>query len=214
MDIRIRNETQEDYSVVEELTREAFWNLYIPGCDEHYLVHKMRSHKDFIRELDFVAEADGKIVGSILYTKSYLLDEDNVKTDIITFGPLCVKPDFQRKGIGTKLIAHTRSIIEKMGYPGIFILGDPHNYCKSGFKNGKDYNVADRNGRYPYGLLALIIEKEIFNQGKKYRFFYSDVYENLDKNEIEEFNKRFPEKEKEYQYTQELYSIGCRAYLD
>ncbi len=214
MNIQIRNETKEDYTIVEELTREAFWNLYIPGCDEHYLVHKIRTHKDFIPELDFVAELDGKIAGSIIYTQSYLLDENNNKIDVTTFGPLCVRPDLQRKGIGTKLIEHTRALIGKMDYPGIFILGDPHNYCKSGFKNGKDYCVADRNGRYPFGLLAFIIKKEMFNRGKKYRFFYSDAYENLSKTEIEEFDRKFPEKKKEYRYTQELFSIGCRAYLD
>ena len=75
MKITIRNETETDYRAVEELTREAFWNLNFPGCSEHYLIHVLRSHADFIPELDLVAEADGKIVGSIIYSKSKLTDE-------------------------------------------------------------------------------------------------------------------------------------------
>ncbi len=74
MNINIRLETKYDYLKVEELTREAFWNLYTPGCDEHYLCHILRDHKDFIRELDYVAEIDGNIVGSIMYTKSMLIE--------------------------------------------------------------------------------------------------------------------------------------------
>ena len=87
MDIIIRNETENDYRVVEEITREAFWNLYFPGCIEHYLVHKMRNHPDFLKELDFVAEYDGKIVGNIMYTKAWLIDELGKEMDIVSFGP-------------------------------------------------------------------------------------------------------------------------------
>lgn len=74
-EITIRNEKKDDFRTVEEITREAFWNLYNPGCNEHYVVHRMREHEDFIPELDFVAETDGKIVGNIMYTKAKLTDE-------------------------------------------------------------------------------------------------------------------------------------------
>ena len=74
-DLTIRLETEKDYRAVEELTREAFWNVYKPGADEHYYVHKMRSHSDFIPELAFVLEKDGKIIGNIMYTKAWLEDE-------------------------------------------------------------------------------------------------------------------------------------------
>ena len=76
MNIIIRNETSADYRAVEELTREAFWNVYKPGADEHYFVHMMRSHPDFIPELAFVLELEGRIIGSIMYTKAWLEDED------------------------------------------------------------------------------------------------------------------------------------------
>jgi len=96
MDILIRNETENDYRAVEEITREAFWNLYFPGCHEHYLVHIMRDHADFLKELDFVAECDGKIVGNIMYTKAWLVDETGKEMDIVSFGPISVLPEYQR----------------------------------------------------------------------------------------------------------------------
>ena len=77
--IVIRNETEKDYKTVEEITRKAFYNIYVPGCMEHYLVHIMRDHEDFIKELDFVIELDGKVIGNIMYTKAKLVDEAGKK---------------------------------------------------------------------------------------------------------------------------------------
>ena len=88
MDIIIRNETPADYRAVEELTRESFWNVYKPGADEHYYVHMMRSHPDFIPELAFVLEKDGEIIGNIMYTKAWLEDEQGNRKEILSFGPL------------------------------------------------------------------------------------------------------------------------------
>lgn len=98
--IKIRNEEEKDYSIVEELTREAFYNQYVPGCVEHYLVHIMRRHKDFIPELDFVLERDGQVIGNIMYTKARLVDEAGAEKEILTFGPVCVAPKYQRMGYG------------------------------------------------------------------------------------------------------------------
>ena len=95
----IRRETEKDYRAVEELTREAFWNVYKPGADEHYFVHQMRSHPDFLPELAFVAEADGRIVGSIMYTKAWLEDEAGKRKEILSFGPLCVAVELATRGI-------------------------------------------------------------------------------------------------------------------
>ena len=75
-DLTIRLETEKDYRAVEELTREAFWNVYVPGASEHYFVHMMRNHPDFIPNLAFVLEKDGEIIGNIMYTKAWLEDED------------------------------------------------------------------------------------------------------------------------------------------
>ena len=102
--LTIRLETEKDYRAVEELTREAFWNVYKPGADEHYFVHMMRNHHDFIPELAFVLEKDGEIIGNIMYTKAWLEDENGNRKEILSFGPLCVAPKYQRQKLGKMLI--------------------------------------------------------------------------------------------------------------
>jgi len=102
-----RNEKETDYERVEEITRKAFWNLYVPGRIEHYLVHVMRSHKDFLPELDLVIEADNQVIGNIMYTKTKLIDEAGEEKDILTFGPVCILPEYQRKGYGKQLMEHS-----------------------------------------------------------------------------------------------------------
>jgi predicted N-acetyltransferase YhbS len=211
MNINIRLETVYDYLKVEELTREAFWNLYAPGCDEHYLSHILREHKDFIKELDYVAEIDGNIIASIMYTKSFLFSEDLDRIQIVSFGPLCVHPEYQRKGIGTALIEKTKKIVEKMNIPAIIIYGDPHNYCKHGFKNGIDYQVSNMDGEYPLGLLVLELQPGFFGR-KKWKVKQSDVFQ-FDHEEAVEFDKKFKEKEKKIQYSQEIFKIQIRSFL-
>lgn len=103
----IRNEQSKDYWNVEDLTRKAFWNLNVPGCSEHYMVHVMRNHPDFIPELDFVLEKDNRIIGNIMYTKAKLIDEENREKQILTFGPLSIHPEFQRKGYGKILLEYS-----------------------------------------------------------------------------------------------------------
>ena len=105
--LNIRNEEPRDYGTVENITRDAFYNLYIPGCVEHYLVHTMREHDDFIQELDFVLELDGVVIGYIMYTKAALTDDDGNVKNILTFGPLCIEPEHQRRGYGKLLIQHS-----------------------------------------------------------------------------------------------------------
>jgi predicted N-acetyltransferase YhbS len=213
MDIFIRNELEKDYRQVEELTREAFWNLYVPGCNEHYLVHIMRDHPDFISKLDFVAIYKEKIIGNIMYTKSYVRDKNdsNHKIDTITFGPLSVLPEYQRKGVGSSLIKHTIDIASENKYKAIIILGHPNNYCKHGFISSKDFNISDTQGKYPYGMLVFEIKKGIF-QDFNWTYYPSNVYK-IDQNSCEVFDRQFKPKKKEYKYTQEEFSIACRAYL-
>lgn len=211
MEILIRNETENDYRVVEEVTREAFWNLYTPGCTEHYLVHRMRNHSDFLKELDFVAEYDGKIVGNILYTRAWLVDESGSEMEIVSFGPISVLPEYQRKGIGSALIQHSKNLALKMGVKAIVILGDPHNYCKHGFKSSKDCNISDLNGEFPYGMLALELQGGAL-AGHAWKYRYSPVYE-FDENDVEEYDLGFVKKEKGYQYSQEIFSIAFRSYV-
>ncbi len=211
MKVNIRLETKDDYLRVEELTREAFWNLYAPGCDEHYLCHILRDHRDFIKELDFVAEVDGHIIGSIMYSKSFLIADDSVKVPIVSFGPLCVHPKYQRKGIGTELIEKTKKLVEEMDIPAIVIYGDPHNYCKHGFKNGIDYRVSNMDGEFPLGLLVLELKSGFFGN-KKWKARQSDVF-NYNQEAVIEYDKKFREKEKKSQYSQEIFKIQIRSYL-
>lgn len=112
----------------------------------------MRSKGDFIKELAYVAEFDNMIIGSIFYTKSKIINECNEEVETVSFGPVCVHPDYQRKGVGTKLIDFTKKLVIDMGYPAIIILGDPHIYCKHGFRNYKDINLSYRDGKYPGGF--------------------------------------------------------------
>jgi len=211
MKVNIRLEIEDDYSRVEELTREAFWNLYAPGCDEHYLCHILRDHEDFIKELDYVAEVDGNIVGSIMYSKSFLISDDFEQVPIVSFGPLCVHPEYQRKGIGTALIEKTKSLVEIMGIPAVIIYGDPHNYCKHGFMNGIDYKVSNMDGEFPLGLLVLELKPGFFGI-KKWKARQSDVFK-YNPDDAIEYDKKFSEKEKKVKYSQEIFKIQIRSFL-
>ena len=209
--MNIRLETKDDYKKVEELTREAFWNLYGPGCDEHYLCHILRGHKDFISELDYVVELNDTIIASIMYTESFLLSDDQEKVRTVSFGPLCVHPDYQRKGIGTALIEKTKSLVKIMNIPAIIIYGDPHNYCKHGFKNGIDFQVSNMDGEYPLGLLVLELQDGFFGK-KKWKIKQTDAF-SFDHDKAVEFDRQFVEKEKKHHYRQEIFKMNIRAFL-
>ncbi len=211
MNITIRNEQEQDFRRVEEVTREAFWNLFVPGCVEHYLAHIMRKHPDFIADLSLVALYENEIIGSIMYTRSWLLDESDNRMETLTFGPISVLPQFQRKGVGSELILYSAEMAARNNEKAIIILGHPQNYCRHGFKCAKDYMVSDMDGRFPYSLLVLELQKGIL-QGHTWRYCSSDVY-NINPEDSVEFDKQFEPKKKEYRHTQEEFSIACRAYL-
>jgi predicted N-acetyltransferase YhbS len=212
MEVTLRKELEDDYRKVENVTREAFWNLYVPGCCEHYLVHIMRGHKDFIKDFDYIALDDIQIVGNIMYTKSEVINEKEETMETITFGPLSVLPAYQRKGIGSLLLKNTIQKAKERKYKAIIIYGSPKNYCKHGFKSAKDYNIGTMEGKYPYSLLVLELEKGVFNN-HSWRYQESDVY-NIDFSKVEEFDKLFNYKEKGYQYTQEEFKMSCRAFIE
>ncbi|HIT34054.1 MAG TPA: N-acetyltransferase [Candidatus Faecousia intestinigallinarum] len=150
----IRPEVPGDYAPVEALTRRAFWNLYTPGCYEHYLVHIMRRHPDFLPELAFVAELRGEIVGSILYTRAKLTDEQGEEREILTFGPISVAPEYQRQGIGKALMEHSFAKAREMGYDAVVIFGAPANYVGRGFRSCRRYNVTAEGGIFPAAMLV------------------------------------------------------------
>ena len=115
MNIVVRKEEAKDYRRTEEVAREAFWNLYFPGAAEHYVVHKMRSHPDFIQELAFVIEVDGTVEGAIFYTHSKVVTP-NGEFPTISFGPVFISPKYHRQGLGRKLITHSIEIAKEMKY--------------------------------------------------------------------------------------------------
>lgn len=212
METSIRNETESDYRRVEEITREAFWNLHVPGCDEHYLAHVMRTHRDFIKDLDYVVLVDGELVGNIMFARSSVVNEKNAAVEVLTFGPVSVLPEYQKKGIGSSLIRHAMRRAGEMGYTAVIIYGNPKNYCRHGFKSSKDYGISAADGKYPFSLLTLELVKGTFAD-HSWRFFESDVY-NIDEHEAEEFDRTFAPREKSYRYTQEEFSIARRAFIE
>jgi len=174
--IKIRREEQTDYERVEEITRKAFWNLYTPGCNEHYLVHVMRSHKDFLPELDFVIEVDNQIIGNIMYTKARLIDEAGEEKNILTFGPVSILPEYQRRGYGKKLLEYSFEQAAALGYDVIVIFGNPGNYVSRGFKSCKKFNVCLEDGTYPTAMLVKELKPNVLD-GRKWVYYQSPVYE-------------------------------------
>jgi predicted N-acetyltransferase YhbS len=146
-----------------------------------------------------------------MYSKSFLISDNNDKVEIVSFGPLCVHPQYQRKGIGSALIEKTKKLVEKMNIPAIVIYGDPHNYCKHGFKNGIDYKVSNMDGEYPLGLLVLEVQHGFFGN-KKWKIKQTDAFY-LDHEKATEFDQQFVEKEKKVTYSQELFKMIIRSYL-
>ena len=212
MNIELNLETKTDYQEVECITREAFWNLHFPGCDEHYLVHKMRSHKDFIQELDFIASVDGKIVGNIMNTKAKLVSASGNEIPVLTFGPISVLPEYQRKGIGRKLIDKTIENLHNDEYTAIVIWGNQKNYVKYGFKNCKEFNVSVMENKYPTCLLVLELKQGIL--GKEfYRYQESSVFK-IDEKKAEQYDKKFERKEKMFNPTQEEFKILSHSYYE
>lgn len=207
MNIKIRKEEPKDYRKVEEIAREAFWNLYFPGGHEHYVVHKMRSHPDFIKELSFVIEVDGEIAGGIFYTHSKIVAEDHSTYKTISFGPVFIAPKYHRKGLGRKLITHSINVAKEKGYRAILTLGYAYHYEPYGFLGGKKYNISMEDGNFYKGLLVLPLYEGALDDVSGYVVF-SEVLDVTDE-EVDVFDKEFSFKEKKFQESQEEYALAC-----
>ncbi|MBU9736246.1 GNAT family N-acetyltransferase [Diplocloster agilis] len=209
--IKIRNEQETDYKKVEEITRKAFYNLYIPGCAEHYLVHIMRQHKDFLPELDFVIEKDGQIIGNVMYTKARLVDENGEEKQIITFGPVSILPEYQRKGYGKMLLEYSFEKAAGLGYEVIVIFGNPGNYVSRGFKSCKKYNVCIEDGTFPAAMLVKELKADALD-GRKWIYYDSPLMQ-IDEEEAQRFDDGLGKMEKKYQPSQEEFYIHSHAFL-
>lgn len=137
----IRPETPADYRATENLTRESFWNVYRPGCTEHYVLHCLRDDPAFVPELDFVMELDGELVGQVVYVRSFIDGADGRKIPAMTFGPICIAPAFKRQGYGKILLDFSAAQAAAMGADALFITGNIKFYGKSGFVPAKTRGV-------------------------------------------------------------------------
>lgn len=209
--ITIRNEEEKDYQRVEEITRKAFWNLYVPGCNEHYLVHVMRSHKDFLLELDFVIEVDNQIIGNIMYTIAKLIDESGAEKEILTFGPVSILPEYQRMGYGKLLMEHSFDRAVSLGYDVIVIFGNPNNYVTSGFKSCKKHNICIDNGTYPAAMMCKELKADVLD-GRKWIYHDSPVM-TFDEEEAEQFDESLDKMEKKFEPSQEEFYILSHAVI-
>ena len=209
--VAIRNETEQDYDKVEEITRKAFWNLYVPGCNEHYLAHVMRPHKDFLPELDFVIEVDGQVIGNIMFTKTKLIDELGKEKHILTFGPVSILPEYQRKGYGKLLMEHSFKRAAALGYDVIVIFGNPCNYVSRGFKSCKKYNVCIGNEVFPSAMMVKELKPDALD-GRKWFYHQSAVFE-IDEQEAERFDNCLETWEKKYHPSQEEIYIHSNSVI-
>ena len=195
LDIVLRLERPEDYHVVEELTREAFWRCIRGFCDEHLLVHRIRKCPSFVPELDYVAEADGRIVGHIIYTKARIVESSGKTHEVLTFGPLSVLPEFQNRGIGRALMMHTFEEARKLGYRAVVIFGHPDYYPRIGFRRASEFGITTADGSSFDAFMALPLYEGALD-GIQGRFFIDPVFESLDENDVLEFDRNFPPKER------------------
>ena len=193
----IRKETETDYKNTENLVREAFWNVYRPGCLEHYVLHVLRDDENFLPELDFVMEKDGKLIGQVVFVRAQIHADDGRLIPIMTFGPIGIHPDYKRKGYGKALLDFALNEAEKAGAGAICMEGNIDFYGKCGFdvasKKGIHYHGAPREEEGPYFVLKEL--KPGYLVGVTGVYHTPSVYY-VDEAEAEEFDRAFPPKEK------------------
>lgn len=194
MNIELRREQKSDYRETENMTREAFWNHYSPGCCEHYLLHIMRDSPNFIKELDFVAVSDNQIIGNVVYMKSYIMADNGERYEVLSLGPISVLPAFQRKGVGRLLIERTREVAREMGFRAILLCGDPDYYSRVGFVQAETLGIRTSENMYAAALHVYELYENALADAKGH-YFEDDIY-NVEEEAIAEFDKTFPAKEK------------------
>ena len=200
--MNIRLERPEDYRVVEELTREAFWNVYKPGCVEHYVLNQYRNNPDFIPELDFVMEEDGQIIGHVMFSKAELVLNDGSRKPSWTFGPISIHPDYKRKGYGLKLLNYALDKARETGVGFLCMEGNIGFYSHAGFglasKMGIRYHSEPKDAEVPYFLAQELIPGWLGGIEATYcppkGYFVADV----DPDAFDTYEATFPRKEKAF----------------
>jgi predicted N-acetyltransferase YhbS len=188
--VTLRRETMADEREVETVVRNAFWNCYKPGCDEHYLVHLLRRSPVFVPALDVLAEADGRIIASILYSRAKIRLDSGGEMPVLSFGPIAVLPAYQGKGVGGRLIRHTQAMARELGEAAILIYGDPAYYSRYGFVPAEKYGVGSAQNEYCDALQAYeLYEGALRNAAGR---FEEDAVYDVDAQAAAEYDRRFP----------------------
>ena len=196
-DYIIRLEKKEDYRAVEALVREAFWNVYRPGCSEHYVIHVLRDDPAFVKELDFVMELDGKLIGQNMFMKTVINADDGRVISVLTMGPICVTPELKRRGYGKALLDYSLAKAAELGYGAVLFEGNIGFYGKSGFDYSRKFGI--RYHDLPEEAdSSFFLCKELM---PGYLDGVTGVYQTpqgyyVNDSDVEEFDKGFPHKEK------------------
>lgn len=207
MNIIIRKEEEKDYKKVIEIARDVFWNLYFPGTDIPVIINKLHKSSDLIKDLTYVIEIDGQVEGAIFYTFSKIIDKENNEHLNISFGPVFISSKYQNQGLGKKLINYTIEKAKELKYKAILTLGYPDYYNQFGFLGGKKYNISMPDMKFYKGLLVLPLYPTALKNISGYVLFSKDLEATVE--EIEEFDKFFPYKEKKFQESQLEYEKAC-----
>ena len=196
-DCIIRLETSKDHTEVEHLVRESFWNVYRPGCLEHYVLHCLRDDPDFIPELDLVMEKDGVIIGQNIFMHASIAADDGRNVPILTMGPICIANALKRQGYGKQLLDYSLEQAAKLGAGAVCFEGNIDFYGKSGFTYASNYGI--RYHGLPEGEDAsFFLCKELipgYLDGITGEYATPSGYF-VDEGDAEEFDKQFPPKEK------------------
>ena len=195
--IIIRLEKKEEYREVENLVRESFWNVYRPGCFEHYVLHQLRNDPAFVPELDFVMEQDGKLIGQNMFMKANIKADDGRDIPIMTMGPICITPELKRKGYGKILLDYSIEKAKKLGCGALCFEGNIDFYGKSGFALASTFGI--RYHGLPEGedasfflckeLIPGYLDEITGEYATPQGYFVNEA-------EVEAFDKEFPVKEK------------------
>lgn len=198
--IIIRNETEKDYRIVENLVRESFWNVYRPGCLEHYVLHHLRNNPAFIPELDFVMEKDGQIIGQNVFVRATIKADDGRNIPIMAMGPICIAPEFKRQGYGKQLLDYSLDRATKFGCGALCFEGNIDFYGKSGFtyasKFGIRYHNLPEDADSSFFLCKELIPQYLNNITGEYAPPKAYFVAEENPKDFEAFDALFPVKEK------------------
>lgn len=197
MSYNIRLEKKEDYNIVENLVREAFWNVYRPGCYEHYVLHVLRDDDNFVKELDFVMEKDGKIIGQNVFMKTHIDTDDGNKLEVLTMGPICISPEYKRQGFGKILLDYSLKKAAELGFGVVLFEGNINFYKNCGFDYAKNFDI--RYHDLPEGEdSSFFICRELIKgylDNVKGEYQTPQAYY-VSEEDVEKFDKNFPYKTK------------------